>query len=166
MCNKQSTQKKNKVRKVAREMSEKTSYYVLKEKAVPEVLLKVVEAKRLFESGKAASVQDATEAVGISRSSFYKYKDDIFPYHENERGKSITLVIQLNDEPGLLSNILRAIDRFKCNIMTIHQSVPINGIASLTLSIDVFHTEDKVDEMVTDIEKVEGVHYAKIIARE
>ena len=147
-------------------MPEKTNYYVLKEKAVPEVLLKVVEAKRLFESGKAASVQDATEAVGISRSSFYKYKDDIFPYHDNERGKPITLVLQLDDEPGLLSNILRAIDKFHCNILTIHQSVPINGIASLTLSIDVFHTEDKVDEMVADIEQVEGVHYAKIIARE
>ena len=147
-------------------MPEKTTYYVLKEKAVPEVLLKVVEAKRLFESGKAASVQDATEAVGISRSSFYKYKDDIFPYHDNEKGKTITLVLQLDDEPGLLSNILRAIDKFKCNILTIHQSVPIYGIASLTLSIDVFHTEDKVDEMVSDIEAVEGVHYAKIIARE
>ena len=70
-------------------MSEKTSYYVLKEKAVPEVLLKVVEAKRLFESGKVASVQDATDALGISRSSFYKYKDDIFPYHENERGNRL-----------------------------------------------------------------------------
>ena len=147
-------------------MSEKTNYFVLKEKAVPEVLLKVVEAKRLFESGKATSVQDATEAVGISRSSFYKYKDDIFPYHENAKGKTITLVLQLDDEPGLLSNILRAIDGFKCNILTIHQSVPINGIASLTLSMDVFYTEDKVDEMIGRIEEVEGVHYAKIIARE
>ena len=147
-------------------MPDKTNYYVLKEKAVPEVLLKVVEAKRLFESGKAASVQDATDAVGISRSSFYKYKDDIFPFHDNEKGSPITLVIQLDDEPGGLSNILRAIDRFKCNILTIHQSVPINGIASLTLSIDVFHTADKVDEMVAEIEAVEGVHYAKIIARE
>ena len=147
-------------------MSEKTNYFVLKEKAVPEVLLKVVEAKRLFDSGKAASVQDAVDAVGISRSSFYKYKDDIFLFHENERGKPITLVIQLDDEPGLLSHVLRAIDKFKCNILTIHQSVPINGIASLTLSIDVFHTEDKVDELVASIEDVEGVHYAKIIARE
>lgn len=147
-------------------MSEKTNYFVLKEKAVPEVLLKVVEAKRLFESGKVASVQDATDAVGISRSSFYKYKDDIFPFYDNEKGKTITLVIQLDDEPGGLSNILRAIDRYKCNILTIHQSVPINGIASLTLSIDVFHTVDKVDDMVAEIEAVEGVHYAKIIARE
>ena len=156
-------------------MPNKTNYFVLKERAVPEVLLKVVEAKRLLDSGKTASVQDATDAVGISRSSFYKYKDDIFPFHENEKGKPITLVIQLDDEPGLLSNILRAIDKFKCNILTIHQSIPINGIATLTLSVDVFQEikqvveaceKDQVDELVSAIEQVEGVHYAKIIARE
>ena len=147
-------------------MSGKASYFVLKEKAVPEVLLKVVEAKRLFESGKVSSVQEATEAVGISRSSFYKYKDDIFPFHENEKGKSLTMVIQLDDEPGLLSHVLRAIDRFKCNILNIHQSIPINGIATLTLSVDVFQTMDRVDEMVGAIEQVEGVYYAKIISRE
>ena len=83
-------------------MSEKTSFFVLKEKAVPEVLLKVVEAKRLLDSGKMTSVQDATEVVGISRSSFYKYKDDIFPFHENAKGKTVTMVIQLDDEPGIL----------------------------------------------------------------
>ena len=76
------------------------------------------------------------------------------------------MVIQLDDEPGLLSNILRAIDKFKCNILTIHQSVPINGIATLTLSVDVFHAGEQVDELITAIEQVEGVHYAKIIARE
>ena len=64
-------------------MSEKTTYFVLKEKAVPEVLRKVVEAKRLIESGRCISVQEATDRVGISRSSFYKYKDDIFPFHDN-----------------------------------------------------------------------------------
>ena len=88
-------------------MKEKGQYYVLKEKAVPEVLLKVVEAKRLIESGKIASVQEATEKVGISRSSFYKYKDDIFPFHDTAKGRTITLVIQLDDEPGLLSVVLR-----------------------------------------------------------
>ena len=84
-------------------MAEKTKYFVLKQKAVPEVLLKVVEAKRLLDSGKAVSVQEAAENVGISRSSFYKYKDDIFPFHDNAKGKTITMVIQLDDEPGLLS---------------------------------------------------------------
>ena len=147
-------------------MSEKTIYYVLKEKAVPEVLLKVVEAKRLLDSGKTPSVQEATEEVGISRSSFYKYKDDIFPFHDNERGKPITMVIQLDDEPGLLSNVLQAIATFKINILTIHQSIPINGIASLTLSVDVFNKVNDVDDIVTAIERVDGIHYVKIIAKE
>jgi chorismate mutase len=119
-------------------MSEKTSFFVLKEKAVPEVLLKVVEAKRLLDSGKMTSVQDATEVVGISRSSFYKYKDDIFPFHENAKGKTVTMVIQLDDEPGILSLVLKTIADFHANVLTIHQSIPVNGIASLSLSIDVF----------------------------
>ena len=147
-------------------MSEKTSFFVLREKAVPEVLLKVVEAKRLLDSGKVESVQDATEAVGISRSSFYKYKDDIFPYHENQKGKTITMVIQLDDEPGLLSIVLKTIADFHANILTIHQSIPVNGIASLSLSIDVFPTTGNVEDMKNSIESVQGIHYAKILARE
>ena len=147
-------------------MAEKTSFFVLREKAVPEVLLKVVEAKRLLDSGKVESVQDATEAVGISRSSFYKYKDDIFPYHENQKGKTITMVIQLDDEPGLLSIVLKTIADFHANILTIHQSIPVNGIASLSLSIDVFPTTGIVEVMKNSIESVQGIHYAKILARE
>ena len=106
-------------------MAEKTKYFVLKKKAVPEVLLKVVEAKRLLDSGKAASVQEAAENVGISRSSFYKYKDDIFPFHDNAKGKTITMVIQLDDEPGLLSVVLRIVADYHANILTIHQSIRI-----------------------------------------
>ena len=143
-------------------MAEKTSFFVLREKAVPEVLLKVVEAKRLLDSGKVESVQDATEAVGISRSSFYKYKDDIFPFHD----KTITMVIQLDDEPGLLSIVLKTIADFHANILTIHQSIPVNGIASLSLSIDVFPTTGNVEDMKNSIESVQGIHYAKILARE
>ena len=141
-------------------------YFVLKEKAVPEVLLKVVEAKRLLESGKMDSVQEATDAVGISRSSFYKYKDDIFPYHENAKGKTVTLFIQLDDEPGILSVVLKSIADFHANILTIHQSIPVNGIASLTLSVDVFPATGDVNDMIAEIEKLSGIYYAKIITRE
>lgn len=147
-------------------MSEKTSFFVLKEKAVPEVLLKVVEAKRLLDSGKMTSVQDATEAVGISRSSFYKYKDDIFPFHENEKGKTVTMVIQLDDEPGILSLVLKTIADFHANVLTIHQSIPVNGIASLSLSIDVFPATGDVEVMKDSIESIQGIHYAKILAKE
>ena len=147
-------------------MAEKTKYFVLKKKAVPEVLLKVVEAKRLLDSGKAASVQEAAENVGISRSSFYKYKDDIFPFHDNAKGKTITMVIQLDDEPGLLSGVLKTIADFHANILTIHQSIPVNGIATLTLSIDILPQTGDVAEMVTKIESVGGIQYVKILARE
>ncbi|WP_296116986.1 ACT domain-containing protein [uncultured Eubacterium sp.] len=147
-------------------MAEKTKYFVLKQKAVPEVLLKVVEAKRLLDSGKAASVQEAAENVGISRSSFYKYKDDIFPFHDNAKGKTITMVVQLDDEPGLLSVVLRIVADYHANILTIHQSIPVNGIASLTLSVDVLNETGDISQMVDTIEQQQGIHYLKILARE
>lgn len=147
-------------------MTDKTKYFVLKQKAVPEVLLKVVEAKRLLDSGKAVSVQEATESVGISRSSFYKYKDDIFPFHDNAKGRTITMVIQLDDEPGLLSVVLRTVADYHANILTIHQSIPVNGIASLTLSIDVLQDTGDISQMVETIEQQQGIHYLKILARE
>lgn len=146
-------------------MGEKASFFVLRAKAVPEVLLRVVEAKRLLDSGKVESVQEATEMVQISRSSFYKYKDDIFPYHENAKGKTVNMVIQLDDEPGLLSMVLKTIAEFHANILTIHQSVPVNGIASLSLSIDVFPATGNVEDMRNSIESVQGIHYAKICPR-
>lgn len=145
---------------------EKQALFVLREQAVPQVLLKVAEAKQLLDSGKAASVAEAADMVGISRSSFYKYKDDIFPYHENAKGKTITMVIQLDDEPGLLSAVLKKIAEFHANVLTIHQSIPVNGIASLSLSIDVFPSTGNVEDMKDRIESLRGIHYAKIIARE
>ena len=147
-------------------MAEKTTYFVLKEKAVPEVLLKVVEAKKLIATGKCVSVQEATETVGISRSSFYKYKDDIFPFHEDTKGKTINMVIQLEDEPGILSRVLEEMAHFHVNILTIHQSIPVNGFATLTISVDVLEDSGDFSDLVNAIEKVDGVHYVKILARE
>ncbi len=147
-------------------MSEKTTYFVLKEKAVPEVLLKVVEAKKLIDTGKVDSVQAATEIVGISRSSFYKYKDDIFPFHEDTKGKTLNMVAQLQDEPGVLSSILETLAEFHVNILTIHQSIPVNGLATLTLSVDVLEDSGDFAETVERIENIDGVHYIKILARE
>lgn len=145
---------------------EKKKYYVVREKAVPEVLLKVVEAQKLLNSGRMDTVQEATEAVGISRSSFYKYKDDIFPFHEETRGKTITFILQMDDEPGLLSEVLQDIARFHGNILTIHQSIPINGVATLTLSVDILPGEGDAEAMVDTIEQTSGIHYLKILGRE
>lgn len=147
-------------------MTEENKYYVVKKKAIPEVLLKVVEAKRLLEAQKVLTVQEATEMVGLSRSSFYKYKDDIFPFRDNAKGKTITFVIQVEDEPGLLSRVLATIALYKANVLTIHQTIPINGIASLTLSVDILPTTGDSAKMIEDIEQLEGVQYVKILSRE
>ena len=147
-------------------MQKKSEYYVVKQKAVPEVLLKVVEAKKLLESGKAATIQDAVEKVDISRSSFYKYKDDIFPFHDNTQGTTITLSLSIDDEPGLLSDLLKVIADFGANILTIHQSIPINGVASLSISVQVLSTTSDVSRMLEAMEEEKGVRNVKILAGE
>lgn len=147
-------------------MEEKKKYYVVNQKALPEVLLKVVEAKKLLESGRASTVLEATDQVGISRSSFYKYQEDIFLYHDNSKGKTITIVMQMDDEPGLLAEVLNIIAKYHANILTIHQSIPVKGIATLTLSADVLPSTGDIDVMIQEIEDLSGIHYGKVLARE
>ena len=145
---------------------DKTKYFVVKKKALPEVLIKVVEAKRLLASERGLTIQEATDQIGISRSSFYKYKDDIFPFHENEKGQTITLVVQMDDTPGLLAEILRDVAEYGANILTIHQSIPVNGVATLTLIVEILSTTGNISDMVAEIEENQGVHYLKIVGRE
>ncbi|MCR5525866.1 MAG: ACT domain-containing protein [Lachnospiraceae bacterium] len=147
-------------------MEERKRFYVVTEKAIPEVLIKVVSAKKLLDSGRAVSVQEATEAVGISRSSFYKYKDSIFPFHDSTKGTTITLSVLMDDEPGLLSDVLKTVADFRANILTIHQSIPINGVASLTISVQVSNETGDVSEMIDEMSARNGVQSVKILGKE
>lgn len=146
--------------------TEEEQYFLVKKSALPEVYHKVVEAKRLLDSQRNVTIQEATDAVGISRSSFYKYKDDIFPFHDNARGKTITFMMQVDDEPGLLSKILSLVAKYQANILTIHQSIPVNRIAMLTLSVEISTETGEVTQMIQEIEALSGMHFLKIIARE
>ena len=146
-------------------MDENIKYYVVKQKALPEVLLKVAKVNRLLEN-KKISIAEATEQVGISRSSYYKYKEDIFPFRDNVRGRTITFVLSMDDTPGLLSQVLGKVAEYKANILTIHQTIPINGVASLTLSVDILPITGDSSKMIEDIEQMEGVRYLKILSRE
>ena len=147
-------------------MKEAARYFVVRQKAVPEVLLKVVEAKKLLESEKVMTIQETVDAVGISRSSFYKYKDDIFQFHDNTQGTTFTLTFQMDDEPGILSDVLKIIADYGANILTIHQSIPINGIASLSLSVQILQTTGDISLMIEQMEQQQGVHHVKILAKE
>lgn len=147
-------------------MPDSANYYIIKRKALPEVFLKVVQAKSYLEKEKAMTVQDAVDLVGISRSSFYKYKDAIFPFYENSRGRAITIGMKIDDEPGLLSGVLNRIAEYKANVLTIHQTIPINGVADITFSIEVLPSTGDVHDMISALIETEGVHQVKILARE
>ncbi len=141
-------------------------YYLVKKQALPEVLLKVVEANRLLNTEKDMTIGEAAEAVGLSRSSFYKYKEMVVPFHENSRGKTVNVMLQVNDEPGLLSHILNEIARCKANVLTIQQSIPIGGIASVALGFEILPESLEVQELLDGIKAIKGVHYLKILGRE
>ena len=147
------------------DMTEDSKYYVVKQKALPEVLLKVAQVNKIIET-KRMSIAEATESVGISRSSYYKYKDDIFPFRDNVKGKTITFVLSMDDEPGILSVVLKTIAEYKANLLTIHQTIPVNGVASLTLSVDILPTTGDSAKMIEQIEQLSGVRYLKILSRE
>lgn len=146
-------------------MPDKAEYYIVMRKAVPEVLLKVVQAKCLIEKEKAMSVQAAVSFVGISRSSYYKYKDAILPFYEIQRG-IVTLAARIDDEPGLLALIINGIAGIKANILTINQSIPINGVANLTISLEMLSDTGDIRNLIDELEEIDGIHQVKILARE
>lgn len=144
----------------------KDKLYLVSERALPEVLLQVVEAKKLLETKKVMTVGEAAEAVGISRSSFYKYKDEINYFHEDARGKTISFLLEMEDRQGLLSEVLKEVARYGVNILTIHQSIPVNGLASLSLSLQILNGLTDVTDMVASVEAIDGIRRMKILARE
>ena len=144
----------------------KQHYYVVRENALTKTLRNVVKVNNLLSSGEVSSISQAIRKVGISRSSYYKYKDEIFPFEEKARGRTLTLVIMLSDEPGMLSKVLRCIAEGKGNILTIHQSIPINSVATLTISIRMAPGEGDAEAMVSEIEQMRGVDEVKLLGSE
>ena len=125
-----------------------------------------MEAKKLLEAKKVTTVGEAAEAVGISRSSFYKYKDEINFFYEDAKGKTISFLLEMEDRQGLLSEVLKEVAIHGVNILTIHQSIPVNGLASLSMSLQVSDGFTDVTEMVESIEAIDGIRRMKLLARE
>lgn len=143
-------------------MENGSKFYMVKKKALPEILLKVAEANVLLNRGKAKTIKEAIDAVGISRSSYYKYKDDILPI----QGKTITFVMEMEDQPGLLSSILKIVADCKANILSIHQSIPVNHIALITLSVMILPITEDVAVLFDRIENADGINNLKIVSEE
>ena len=139
-------------------------YYIIEASALPEVFLKVAEAKRLLESGEATTVGEATKLTGISRSAFYKYRDAMMPFQNLMAGRIITFQLTVKDRTGVLSGILSIFAYNGANILTINQNIPTNGCAIVTISAETGELHITVEELLKRMSNISGVVKAEIVA--
>lgn len=145
-------------------MSNKHKYYIVEASALPEVFVKVAEAKRLLSTGEAATVNEATRMTGISRSAFYKYRDSVLPFQNMASGRIVTFQFLIHDEPGLLANMLDIFPECNANIQTINSIVPVNGTAVLTISAETMELNVPLEEMLRRLRAFPGVIKAEVLA--
>ena len=145
-------------------MSREVKYYIVAANALPEVFIKVAEAKRMMQTGEADTVGDATRKAGISRSAFYKYKDSVQPFNDMKAEHIITFYGMLKDNTGVLSRMLGIFASSGANILTINQSIPTNGCAAVTISAETSGMEQTLESLIAVVSGVEGVIRFEIMA--
>lgn len=136
-------------------------YYLIHETVLTESMQKVLQVKQMLASGEVTTVQEATQLVGLSRSAYYKYRDTVFPFESIARERVITIFIQLEDQKGSLATILRTVSEAKCNVLTIHQTIPVQGRANVTLSLDVTEVQPSLEQFIRQLKSapfIDSVH--------
>ncbi len=141
-------------------------YLIIHKSILPEYYDKVLEARRLLEDGKMKDVSQAVRQVGISRSTYYKYKDFILEPTEISGGSKAVLSMMLTHEQGVLSALLIKISEARANVLTITQSLPIHGKASVTISLDISDMSTNMSELVEELGKTAGVEQLRLLAVE
>ena len=145
-------------------MDKTPQYYIVEAAALPEIFRKVAEAKRMLETGETDKVNEAAKAVGISRSAFYKYRDTIAPFQNMMAGRIITFQMTLKDKTGVLSGILSIFAYNGANILTINQTIPTGGLATVTVSAETSDMQCSVEELLKRLANIESVIRAEILA--
>ncbi|MCD8190456.1 MAG: ACT domain-containing protein [Clostridiales bacterium] len=145
-------------------MSKVTKYFIVEASALPEIFLKVAQAKEALELGEAATVNEATRMAGISRSAFYKYKDAVRPFNDMMNGHIVTFQAMLRDEPGALSAILNIFAASGGNILTINQTIPTGSVAAVNLSAETSGLNVSLDELVHRVSAMDGVVKFEVLA--
>lgn len=145
-------------------MGNPTKYFIVEAQALPDIFLKVAEAKRALELGEASTINEATQMLGISRSAFYKYKDAVRPFNDMMHGRIVTFQALLKDEPGVLSAILNIFAASGGNILTINQTIPTNGCAAVTISAETSGLEIPLEDLLHKLKEMNGVIKFEILA--
>src|SRR3954447_7262877 len=138
-------------------------FYLVREDVLPEAMKKTLDAKELIERKKADSVWEAVQRVDLSRSAFYKYRDTVFPFHTIVKERLITLFFYLEDRSGTLSHLLTIVASSGCNLVTIQQTIPLQGRANVTLSINTAGMEMDIEELLTKLRSLEFVEKVEVL---
>ncbi|SMO37923.1 ACT domain-containing protein [Melghirimyces algeriensis] len=141
------------------------TFYLIRSDMLPEAIQKTVKAKSMLASGEAQTVQEAVERAGISRSSFYKYKDGVYPFNAMMKEKIVTVALTLEHRAGVLSGILAYMAKYRGNVLTIHQTIPLQGVANVTLSIDTAQVTESLTELIQGLKDMDGVFRAALVGR-
>lgn len=139
-------------------------YYLVREDVLTDAMQKTLDAKHLLSSGAVTSIWDAVKEVDLSRSAFYKYRDAVFPFHSIVRERILTVFLQLQDRKGTLAKLLETVSEVHCNVLTIHQTIPIQGRANVTLSLDVTSMTSELDELMQQLKRLDFVESAEVIS--
>lgn len=139
-------------------------FYLVREDVLTESMLKTIEVKKILASGEASTIQEAAKKIGLSRSAFYKYRDTVFPFESVARERILTIFIQLEDRKGSLATLLSIVTDAKCNVLTIHQTIPVQGRANVTLSLDVTAMEVQMDRFIQNLKAPDFVESVSVIS--
>ena len=145
-------------------MAKELKYFIIEASALPEVFLKVAEAKRLLQTGEVTTVNEATKLTGISRSAFYKYRDSVLPFQNMMHGRIVTFQFLVQDKQGLLSSLLAIFAERKVNIQTINSIMPTNSCAVITISAETIDLSTSLEEFLEEVNQLPGVIKAEVIA--
>ncbi|WP_308634746.1 ACT domain-containing protein [Paenibacillus silvisoli] len=140
-------------------------YFVVREDMLPEAILKTIQVKEMLRRGEAATVHEATERVGLSRSAFYKYKDGVYTQNQMNREAIVTISMDLDHRSGVLSKVLGLVAGTEGNVLTIHQTIPLQGLANVVISVDISMLNGSLTELIESIRKHDGVRKALIIGQ-
>ena len=143
-----------------------SEYFLVKSAVLPEVFIKVMQVKRLLNAGKAESVNEAVQKIGLSRSAYYKYKDAVLPFYETSQGRMVTLIFAVENFPGILSGIILSLARAQANILTINQNIPINGLADVSISLETDMMNVSLETLLNELGRIPGVRSHRILARD
>ncbi|MDO7906873.1 ACT domain-containing protein [Paenibacillus sp. JX-17] len=143
----------------------KERYYLVREDILPEAVVKTMQVKQLLAAGDVKTVHEAVEQIGLSRSAFYKYKDGIHLINQLERERIVNISIDLEHESGMLSKVLGVVADFGANVLTINQSIPLQGRANVVISVEMSRLNDGLGDMLEGLGALAGVRRVRLIGQ-